>query len=399
MSNEKECIIILGMHRSGTSAVTRVLNILGYELFSDLVEAKKGDNDLGYWESKEVVDINDEFLEKNNLHYGDPVLLEESWWNDCEHIDESRNRIQQLLDKNNIDNLHHLVIKDPRISYTLPLWKNVLEKYFKIKFLVLIRHPLEICNSMSKRDPNFSRLEGLFLWSSYLFNAIKNSQYDQRLFLLYSDILEKPIDLAIQMSNIFNIDKQNIESKQDEISNFLDGKHKHHDYKSLSDQIFEQSIFNHLFLSFKNLAHQKSISKNLEFISKLYDDVSEIYKHFKKMRSSIQAPLKKSLSEYEQNLETKNQEIIALCKECDTIKKLIHQRDKELYDHVEIIKQKENEIFELGDQLKGIISDKDKVIEEQNEKITDLEIKEKFLYDIKKTLTFRFLKKIKVFSS
>ena len=35
--SEKSCIIVLGMHRSGTSALTRVLNLLGVELGTNFV--------------------------------------------------------------------------------------------------------------------------------------------------------------------------------------------------------------------------------------------------------------------------------------------------------------------------------------------------------------------------
>lgn len=51
-------ILISGMHRSGTSALTRILNLLGTELGNDLLPPH-ADNPHGYWESGAAVALND----------------------------------------------------------------------------------------------------------------------------------------------------------------------------------------------------------------------------------------------------------------------------------------------------------------------------------------------------
>lgn len=57
----KTCILVLGMHRSGTSAFTRLLNLAGAESPKNLMEAKT-DNVRGFWESEAVCGVNDAFL-------------------------------------------------------------------------------------------------------------------------------------------------------------------------------------------------------------------------------------------------------------------------------------------------------------------------------------------------
>ena len=52
------CILVVGMHRSGTSALTRVLNLLGAELGEGLMAPAPG-NPGGFWEKREVADLND----------------------------------------------------------------------------------------------------------------------------------------------------------------------------------------------------------------------------------------------------------------------------------------------------------------------------------------------------
>ena len=51
-------IMVLGMHRSGTSALTRILNLLGADLPEDLIKANAY-NKSGYWEPSAVVALND----------------------------------------------------------------------------------------------------------------------------------------------------------------------------------------------------------------------------------------------------------------------------------------------------------------------------------------------------
>src|SRR5690242_13974954 len=56
------CVVILGMHRSGTSCLTRILNHAGLQLGDKLLSASVPDNLLGHWENRSALDINDRIL-------------------------------------------------------------------------------------------------------------------------------------------------------------------------------------------------------------------------------------------------------------------------------------------------------------------------------------------------
>src|SRR2546430_7862103 len=70
--------LVMGMHRSGTSAVTRVLNLLGLRLPRDLLSPAKS-NELGFWEGREVVALNDNILLGLNRDWADPKPLPTAW--------------------------------------------------------------------------------------------------------------------------------------------------------------------------------------------------------------------------------------------------------------------------------------------------------------------------------
>ena len=61
-SESKQLIVVLGMHRSGTSAITRGLKVLGVELGDKLIAAVEGDNSKGYWEDSDLNTLNIEML-------------------------------------------------------------------------------------------------------------------------------------------------------------------------------------------------------------------------------------------------------------------------------------------------------------------------------------------------
>ncbi len=75
--NEQISIIVLGMHRSGTSALTGCLNILGVNLGERLERLMSAheDNPKGYWENEKVISINEAIflrwviLGTMNAHY------------------------------------------------------------------------------------------------------------------------------------------------------------------------------------------------------------------------------------------------------------------------------------------------------------------------------------------
>src|SRR5688572_29093711 len=58
----KRLIITLGMHRSGTSVVTRGLQVLGVSLGDNLMAPFEGNNDKGFWEDNDINKLNIEML-------------------------------------------------------------------------------------------------------------------------------------------------------------------------------------------------------------------------------------------------------------------------------------------------------------------------------------------------
>lgn len=92
------CLFVLGMHRSGTSALTGSLAILGAWVDSKLVAAVPSDNPKGYWEPVDVVNINDDIFSAFGMHYMTYESLPDGW-KDHESLRGVRSRISDWYEK------------------------------------------------------------------------------------------------------------------------------------------------------------------------------------------------------------------------------------------------------------------------------------------------------------
>jgi hypothetical protein len=68
------------MHRSGTSATARVVNLLGADIAGNLVAGIPGDNDRGFWESHATYRLHDRLFAALNSAWDDPYPLPDGWW-------------------------------------------------------------------------------------------------------------------------------------------------------------------------------------------------------------------------------------------------------------------------------------------------------------------------------
>lgn len=214
-------ILILGMHRSGTSALTRALNMMGAYVgeTKDLLPAHPIDNPSGYWERTRLVIEHDRFLAEcgyawNRLANFDLRRI------DAEHRENLAARLQRILDAIAAPDAP-LLFKDPRLCVLLPIWHTLLDEPVHI---VAVRDPCEIAASLleSHRGTYTSHFL-LALWEKYLRTALEELRGRQVLFVSYSRLLAEP---AMQSSRLldglsqFGISLH--ETPAAELSSFLD---------------------------------------------------------------------------------------------------------------------------------------------------------------------------------
>src|SRR5690242_20012263 len=90
-------VLVLGMHRSGTSALTRMLNLLGCALPDELLGANYS-NPEGHWESQRAIAINDALLIALGRSWDDIRELPADWLRRPE-TEAARQQIRAFLDR------------------------------------------------------------------------------------------------------------------------------------------------------------------------------------------------------------------------------------------------------------------------------------------------------------
>jgi Flp pilus assembly protein TadD/GT2 family glycosyltransferase len=225
---------VLGMHRSGSSALARVLNLAGLRISSQLLPANQ-DNPSGYWEPQRVVSFNTALLEVFDRHWADPKPMPTNWdkrevgGHDFTKIaDLLRVEASQCTDAGS-----NMVIKDPRLSRLMPYWRQALDlNSINVTCLIMCRHPLSVAESLYARD-RIPQEHALALWLSYMLEAEAGTRGMSRCLVHYEHLLtnwQETLD-SIRW-NSGEIIPEIAESQGNAIDQFLDPALRHHQVTS-----------------------------------------------------------------------------------------------------------------------------------------------------------------------
>ena len=180
-------LIVLGMHRAGTSSVTRLLNLAGAYFGPEGIATETNEeNPKGFWERRDVRAVCDGLLFGGDF----------DWWRvadfDIDRIPESVREEQteafrQIVGQ--LDANRPWVIKEPRLCLLLPLLRPVLEAPV---YVHVTREPLEIAESLAARN-DFPVPVGLALWEVYTAHMGAAPATDPSVVVSYGDLMQDPV--------------------------------------------------------------------------------------------------------------------------------------------------------------------------------------------------------------
>lgn len=182
----RQAILILGMHRSGTSALGGVINALGAAGPKTPLPSHIA-NPRGFFESAPLTLAHDELLAVAGSSWHDWRELNQQRIN-SEATEPYRQKIKQLLiDEFGDDPL--IVIKDPRTCRFVPFMSSVLDEMNVSPVALLpIRNPLEVAYSLHRRD-KIALPKSLLLWLRHVLEAEYHSRHMPRYILSYEGFL------------------------------------------------------------------------------------------------------------------------------------------------------------------------------------------------------------------
>lgn len=219
---KQTCILILGMHRSGTSALSGVLGELDVYLGSDLM-APKAQNAKGFFENNIIYKENEKLLHKMQSHAQDDFFNESKL---CQ-VHETKELEHALLNEFKYSNV--FAIKDPRIGFLLPIYIKILNKLnIQIKIIIPVRNPLEVAHSLNKRD-QFSIEKGLLHWAYHILLTEKFSRDITRVFTSFDDLIQDPASVVKLIDKKLDLNlTSKYQLKKAQVKKFLAPDLKHH---------------------------------------------------------------------------------------------------------------------------------------------------------------------------
>ncbi|MGB3626005.1 MAG: tetratricopeptide repeat protein [Henriciella sp.] len=224
--HSRQLIFVVGMHRSGTSALTRCLNLLGFKVAEDLLPANDA-NKSGFWESRAALRLNERLLGSLDRVWYDPKPIRLDVL-DSEPHENFVSGAEKIL-KDELEGTDLAVLKDPRLSRVLPIWREAAERLgYRCAALLAARHPIEVANSLRKRD-GLEPAHGLNLWITYMLEAEAVTRDMPRHAVVYEQLLDDWRAALRPAMNAIGLGKlANYRSGWRAISAFLDPGQRNH---------------------------------------------------------------------------------------------------------------------------------------------------------------------------
>ena len=183
---KRRVIVILGMHRSGTSAMAGIVNLLGVDLGAQLLRPSK-DNVRGFWEHAEIMVMNEWALRALGSSWSDFRPLPVEWWH-CEYIRPIQGALLRIVRRDFGESLLS-AMKDPRFCRVLPMWYAIFEELrYEPLHIIMVRNPKEVADSLLVRDGITPR-DAYLLWLEYMLAAERSTRGKNRVFIRYSQLV------------------------------------------------------------------------------------------------------------------------------------------------------------------------------------------------------------------
>lgn len=277
-------ILVAGMHRSGTSALTKTLNILGCDLPKTLLKSNFA-NQKGFWESSKIIALNDEILRSANSAWYDCRLFDAGWYASSAAAG-FRKRAWDILGSE-FDRSSLFVVKDPRICRLLKFWTQVTEEFGATPRIVMpVRHPAEVSASLHARD-EIPLPIGHILWLCNLLNSEIDSRQYKRVYVRYDDLLDDWSGVVASLSEAVGMTyPKRPSSVAAEIQKYLSPRARHHVEKDSEQGIPSSPGFSpwlkscvEIFFRWTHGEVHQTDAENLDRIRAAFDEATKCFAH------------------------------------------------------------------------------------------------------------------------
>lgn len=222
----RQAVVVLAMHRTGSSALSRILNLLGCDLPRTLMGGDAS-NETGHWESPEVRALNDDLLTSGGSVWQDWHAFNPHWYETArpaEFLPRARQVLEDEYGKTAL-----MVFKDPRICRIFPFWRGVFAAAGILQHVLIpLRHPAEVAASLNRRNA-IPEMQGLLLWLRHVLEAEFASRGMSRAVVSYDRLLSQPVETMRALQEPLGLIWPRLsEPVSAEIDSFVSPELRHH---------------------------------------------------------------------------------------------------------------------------------------------------------------------------
>lgn len=188
--NRNTLIVVLGMHRSGTSVVARAMATLGGQFGEHLMPAVAGVNDKGFFEDVDINAINVELLEAAGFDWHSMAPIDLNCI-DVSLLDRLQTKAITAL-REKCAGTDTFVLKDPRLTRLVPFWRPVFACLnLRVVYVVAVRNPISVAKSLAKVH-HVAEEKSYILWLAHLVAALQDTKDQERIFIDYDQLMNEP---------------------------------------------------------------------------------------------------------------------------------------------------------------------------------------------------------------
>ena len=223
--SQRTAVVVLGMHRSGTSALAGVLGILGCDQPATLMKPNEN-NKKGYFESDKLYQLHTRLLASAASSWDDWMAMPKGWFEGpraLEYHDQAMETMAGEFGKSRL-----FVLKDPRICRLVPFWEEVLDDFgARPAYVLTHRNPLEVARSLNKRDGMPIGL-GLLIWLRHVLEAEAGTRGQPRCITSYEQLIANWAGVVDKIQQTLSINLPRFsQGAVAEIENFLESDLRH----------------------------------------------------------------------------------------------------------------------------------------------------------------------------
>lgn len=300
VANMKTCVVVLGMHGGGTSAVAGMLAQAGVDFGPKLHEADEY-NPKGYFEDPYIFPKHDELLCELGTTWFNPGSIDFDSSDSKQAIHDFQSQMVSYLNCRFADS-NIFGIKEPRFARILPIWKKIFREIsIQTLYVIIIREPAHVVRSIIKRDM-FDPYAMNYLWAVTMLEAERLTRNEKRIFISYECLLENPLAQMNRIIKTLNLDVKLDEKIAGKIESFIDpalnrsGKGAHEPANHS-----EFPIIMEIYHCLKNGAEKEGSSANVA------NEIDEIWQDESKVKS-----FNEGLKEAVAGMETQNHHFLVL---------------------------------------------------------------------------------------